>query len=714
MGNVGISSFMMSVPYENDVIEAEWASDGSLLLRRVVESNWRHFRCCIGNFPSGNKILVACVLSLIVLGLLCSQAAAQTSAAQQRVPASPSLGKPIGYWSFDQADIAESKAFDRSGNSHVGTIDGARSVAGKVGEALAFKGSDGLVTQAMAFTIDGLAIKGTELSVSLWLKKDTLKGGIRRLIFFHAYTQVAFIDSKVCIHTGQPAKTDFRTPLAEAGIEPGRWYHLVVTWDTTAPGENVKVYVDGRLKLATNLEKARGTQLHITRMIIASDGTNPWPQPSQVFAGAVDEVALYDTALTAQEIHEYFSAVVKAYGPEPPVAAKTVPLGEVIRMPPEALYVPKVTYSGPKKLIRLAEEVLHEALHIPSLADIDLASKVKLWQDRGLDGLVFSFYGHGGDPWGLKRLDYQQFIPDIKAFQSVKDWGRLTDNFNWSVMAARPAHTKDDVQDWFKDDDWDIILSNARVQAKVAKECGFKGMVLDTEQYDGRIPQGAWYFFFSYPYYVEYGYKVTPEPKPRPFPEVAAKVRQRGTQYARAICSAFPGIRLMVLPGLYEETQHRGTGPLEQNHAGLFPSFIDGLLLGLDEEATLIAGSEPTYHMTTYRDIIGVRQSYDQAIEQLCKAPAHLKSKMSFAVGIWPDQEEGGWSNTDVSVNVRDPQTHLRALRNAFRASGEYAWLYGQQSRFLTIDPTPLQREYFQANIDAHQLEELNTTHESK
>ena len=233
--------------------------------------------------------------------------------------------------------------------------------------------------------------------------------------------------------------------------------------------------------------------------------------------------------------------------------------------------------------------------------------------------------------------------------------------------------------------------------------------MLDTEQYDGRTPQGAWYFFFSYPYYAESGYKFTGEEKPRPFGEVAAKVRQRGTQYAQALCSAFPGIRIMVLAGLYEVTWQWGAGPLEENHYGLSPSFIDGLLLGLDDEATIIGGVETTYHRTSYRDIIRARQSYDEAIEKLCNAPDRLKTKMSFAAGIWADAEEGGWSNTDVSVNARDPETHKLALRNAFRASGEYAWLYGQQSKFLASDPTPLMREYFQANIDAHQLEEPPT-----
>jgi len=65
-----------------------------------------------------------------------------------------------------------------------------------------------------------------------------------------------------------------------------------------------------------------------------------------------------------------------------------------------------------------------------------------------LDGLVFNITSHdrtdsdrkywnmAGQWWAMVRRTYKEFIPDIKAFQSVKDWGRLTDNFLWSSYAV--------------------------------------------------------------------------------------------------------------------------------------------------------------------------------------------------------------------------------------------------------------------------------------
>ena len=60
-----------------------------------------------------------------------------------------------------------------------------------------------------------------------------------------------------------------------------------------------------------------------------------------------------------------------------------------------------------------------------------------------------------------------------------------------------------------------------------------------------------------------------------------------------------------------------------------------------------------------------------------------------------------------MSVNLRDPEAHAHAVHNALAASDHYAWLYGEKSKFLTTRPTDLMREYFDANIKAHEIQDL-------
>ncbi|MFH0965061.1 MAG: LamG domain-containing protein [Planctomycetota bacterium] len=636
------------------------------------------------------------LLSLLFVPLACRPACGETSTG------APAPGTPVGYWSFDKGDVIEYKALDKSGNGHDGVIDGAAPVAGRVGQALKFDGSAGSVT------IDGLDVKSKQLSVSLWLRKEPGKERVNRLIFLGDFLQIGFFDDMIFVHTGRVTKADVNKPHAAFGLTPGQWHNLVVTWDTAAPNDNVKVYLDGALRLAADLQNALNVSLEPARLVIASNGQ---PDSKQGFVGVLDEVALYDTALTASKIKAYFNRVVKRPGGG---ASDSDETGKVIRFPrePEELYVPKETYAGPRKLIRVGSELCSRLLDSPSIAEADLPAKVKAWQDRGLDGVVFSMASHSPDKpeknmsgqwWSLVPHEYDELALEIQAFQSVKDWGRLTDNFLWSSMAVWGGSPKG--QDWFSDEDWDIILANVRLQAQVAKECGFKGILLDAEQYPDHHAKGPWRMPFSYPLYAESGYQLAGEDAPRPFAEVAAKIRQRGSQYAQAVCGAFPGVRIMVIPGLYEWTKRLGSGPLEKNEEGLYPSFLNGLLEGLDDQASVIGGSELTYDKSSLMDVMRARKWHDEAMDELCDAPASAKGKMSFAAGIWADAGRS-WSDTDAGKNARTPEELKQALQNAFKASGEYAWLYGEKSRFLTTEPTSLLRAYFQANVDAHQGEE--------
>ncbi|HCN06937.1 MAG TPA: hypothetical protein DIT01_03315 [Lentisphaeria bacterium] len=629
--------------------------------------------------------------------------------------ATPPPADPVGYWAFDAADIDGSAVAEKSGSGATCHILEATLGTGRVGEALALDGdADGI-------TINGLDVASKQIAVSMWIRRDSSVGARRLLNFctsqltgnrnvdtyFSKTTQVGFSGTELFVHSGKEGRADYNQPLVDPGIINGRWTHLVITWDTAAKSSNVQVYVDGKLRVRADLDKARDVEIKVRAIFVGH--INDPDSLKQVFHGAIDELAVYDRVLTAEEIAAYHLAVNETHGAE-----AVIPFGQVIEIKSKAPegppYVPEPLFSGQRKLIRCASELCSRLLHSPSIAATDLPAKVKIWQDTGLDGMIFSMATHNppvpargtnmtGQWWGLEKRHYEEFEPEIKAFQSVEDWGRLTDNFLWSSYAVWWDGPRTRCQNWFNDGDWEILLHNIGLHARIAKECGFVGVLLDCEQYRGHHANGTWHIPFSYPVYREGSYKLDGEEAPRPFNEVRAQVRQRGFQYARTVCAAFPGARILILPGLYEWTARLGNGPLEQNHNGLFPAFLDGMLLGLDKNAMMIGGSELTYSKTDYRPIANVRKMYDDAIEGLCGVRA-LKRKLSFAGGIWADI--GNWSDTDATVNSRDYNNHRRALQHAFMVSGEYAWLYGEKSFFLTTEPTDVMKGYFQANIDAH------------
>ncbi len=380
-----------------------------------------------------------------------------------------------------------------------------------------------------------------------------------------------------------------------------------------------------------------------------------------------------------------------------------------------------------KKLIRAGDD-LERMWGASSIAAADLPAKIAVLQDAGYDGLVFSIASSDkskgypvmtGQWWNCAvRRSYEEYVPEIKAFQSVKKWGRITDNFTRAMPAVWGSNMK--CQDWFSDEDWDVVLSNATVMAKVVKDCGLKGVMLDTEQYDHHA-QGVWHYPWNYPLYAESGYKAAGEAKPKTFAEVAAKVEERGRQYGEAITKDFPDLTLIVIAGMYENawTSALTTSKeftLEKCTYALYPAFLDGLLQGLDKRAKIIAGTETTYLDSQYKEMLVIRDAELQQAQMLSKYKDLTRKRITFSAGIWTDAGWGAdrFSNTDVAVNQRDPERHMHAVHNALAASDEYAWQWGEMGDWLSPTPTTLIKEYWKANVEGHNPQNLDWAPEPK
>ena len=396
--------------------------------------------------------------------------------------------------------------------------------------------------------------------------------------------------------------------------------------------------------------------------------------------------------------------------------------------------VPQANVAG-KKLIRWAAELTAKT------SALDVPAKVKGWQESGYDGLCFSISSHADGSardvllsaakssmffrwWCLVKRTREEFVPEIEAFKSA-DWGRLTDNF--ILTQVRPFDGR--CPDWFNDKDFEIILSNARLVARIAREIGFKGIVLDTEEY-AFAAKGPWSYPWSYSLYRSDWYASCGHAEPLPFVEVAAKVRERGRQYAQALSEEFPDIVLLVAAGFYEypwQSCNRTGEGLSEVSMGLFPAFVDGVLVGLSDEALLVSLNEKTYVMSEYGDMVKMRNIAKEQALVLSTVPELARRRISFAAGLWTDRAPGGggfFSNTDPEANHRNPRQHEHATANALAVSDHYAWHYGEGSYFLRWgearnpfvadfdkeydEPPALIREYWRANERGHLPHDLS------
>jgi hypothetical protein len=217
-------------------------------------------------------------------------------------PVNPGSAGLVAHWAFD--DGAGTTAQDSSGNNNHGAVmGGAQWVAGgKVGGALAFDGVDDMVVVEQN---SGLPIynNGTDdaYSVAMWVK-----GGPQpdMRVFsegstsdnnplFNLGTQNAGDTGQFDVYIRPDTGTTLNHPLSQAEPFDYYWHHIGWVDDNGT----ARLYVDGVLD-GTDFSYTRGTMALDTTSIGGILRANP----SHFFTGQIDDVHVYNRALSQAEI----------------------------------------------------------------------------------------------------------------------------------------------------------------------------------------------------------------------------------------------------------------------------------------------------------------------------------------------------------------------------------------------------------------------------
>jgi hypothetical protein len=181
---------------------------------------------------------------------------------------------------------------DSSGNALVGTLNGPTwTTAGKYGAALSFDGVNDWVTVSDAAALD----LTTKMTLEAWVNPSQLTGKWRTVILKEqpaelVYALYAASDTNVpmgIVFTGGAE----RKAKGTTALALNTWTHLALTYD----GTTLRLYVNGTqtASLATT-----GTMPNSSGALRIG-GNGVW---SEWFAGKIDEVRVYNKALTAAEI----------------------------------------------------------------------------------------------------------------------------------------------------------------------------------------------------------------------------------------------------------------------------------------------------------------------------------------------------------------------------------------------------------------------------
>ena len=227
---------------------------------------------------------------------------ALVSVTVQNVATAPGLVAAFG---FDEGNGAT--LTDRTGSNH-GTITGAAWTTGKYGSALSFNGVNTLVTIP-----DSPSLHLTNgVTVEAWVKPASTNTGWRDIVY-RADDNYMLDLNGLTVYGGVTVSGSASLISSAANIPVNVWSHLAMTYDAST----LKVYVNG--VLSDSMARTGNISASTSPLTIGGDLVY-----GQFFHGAIDEVRVYNRALTQTEITTDMNAAVESGG-APLMTAQAAP-----------------------------------------------------------------------------------------------------------------------------------------------------------------------------------------------------------------------------------------------------------------------------------------------------------------------------------------------------------------------------------------------------
>ncbi|MFM7244751.1 MAG: discoidin domain-containing protein [Planctomycetaceae bacterium] len=259
-------------------------------------------------------------------------------------------------------------------------------------------------------------------------------------------------------------------------------------------------------------------------------------------------------------------------------------------------------------------------------------------------------------------------VADLKRVQ----WGDVTDNFMWYGVSDM---TRDDDNIAYTIDpasaaDWSVAVQNAAVAARLCREAGLKGFMMDTEQYT-RYASGE-----EYPFGLG----------------TAATWRERGRQWIEAVQAEYPDITITMFFSWGPETQAAGW-----QHYQNLSYFSDGILTGIQSPARLVHGWESTFWYGQDREAdgqvvtyAGDRNPYAQTRSDIRNVwrtyaadPAKYDDFIEVGMAAWVESDPynlvDGWPS-----GFLRPTGPWSNLQTTLAYSDEYVWTWSERTSYPT------------------------------
>lgn len=191
-----------------------------------------------------------------------------------------------GWWKFDEG--SGTTAYDSAGNNN-GTIYYATWTSGQIGGALSFDGSDSYVSVP---DNDNSLDMDNEMTITAWIKPSSVDvlcivskvGEATNYVFEIIFGTLELFD-------------DYGDYYSTSNVTTGVWQHVAVT---LKKGDSVKFYINGA-PAGTSAQTTPFGSVNNEPLVIGMAGAYFDP-----FNGDIDEVRIYNRALSAGEIQQIY------------------------------------------------------------------------------------------------------------------------------------------------------------------------------------------------------------------------------------------------------------------------------------------------------------------------------------------------------------------------------------------------------------------------
>jgi|Napbiome12C3dose_1001474.scaffolds.fasta_scaffold00057_2 hypothetical protein len=218
---------------------------------------------------------------------------------------------PVGYWKFDEGQGTVANNSSSQGSTLNGTLTSMASPAtstsgwtqsGKFGKALVFDGTNDYISITDPGASSALDMNG-QITISTWIKTS---GANNYAGIIHKSN-----NSSTGYQLGMSTSSDIRADLFKGttydnvstsglNVEDNLWHSIIATYD----GSTAIIYVDGVKKASKAMSGYLQTNSNDNSALLIGNDDGA---ASRYFNGSIDEVKVYNYALTADEVKQDYN-----------------------------------------------------------------------------------------------------------------------------------------------------------------------------------------------------------------------------------------------------------------------------------------------------------------------------------------------------------------------------------------------------------------------